>query len=140
MRSIKKCWFPVPLNESTNTCKFESAFNTLQTNLMSQCRTQTTDLLQIIQRQQTSAINLQKQIKSNQENITPIQKHGQEKHVFLLSRRMNENLNSIESSTRSLENNMALSTLNIVEHFSVSHIVNNILKALSITTTSACSL
>ncbi|KAH3715577.1 hypothetical protein DPMN_058288 [Dreissena polymorpha] len=112
--------------------KLASAFNTLQTNLMSQCRTQTDDLLTIIRRQRASAVDLQKQIKSNQEKMTSIQKHGQEKHVFLLSRRMKTDLNGIESSTRALENNKTLSTLNIVEKCSVNEIINNIVKALLI--------
>ncbi|KAH3897750.1 hypothetical protein DPMN_021945 [Dreissena polymorpha] len=117
--------------------KLESAFYTLQTNLMSQCRRQTNDLLTLIQRQLISAIDLKTLIKSNQDKMTSIQKHGQKKHVFLLSRIINKDLSSIENSTRTLENNKTLSTLNVVETGSVDDIVNNIVKVLLIQKDSA---
>ncbi|KAH3706314.1 hypothetical protein DPMN_065699 [Dreissena polymorpha] len=58
--------------------KIDSAFNQLHKKLTAQCKNQTQELNQRIQKQQTKAYFLRDKIKEHQEKLRSVQKHGQE--------------------------------------------------------------
>ncbi|KAH3717775.1 hypothetical protein DPMN_060571 [Dreissena polymorpha] len=112
--------------------KFESAFNTLQNELIVQSEQQTKDLLRKISNQETSAADLCDQVKRDQENMNAIKQHGQEKHIFLLSRKMSGTLKDIETKTQKLERQKTEQKIKVVERSSIDGIVRSISTALEV--------
>ncbi|KAH3706440.1 uncharacterized protein LOC127857127 [Dreissena polymorpha] len=110
--------------------KIDSAFNQLHTQLPAQYNAQAQALNQRIQQQQTTADSLRDKIQEYQEKLRYVKKHGQEKHMFLLCREIDQAMKSVEEDVRTLENNKTTSTIDVREYISIDTIANNIIKSL----------
>ncbi|KAH3701005.1 hypothetical protein DPMN_075988 [Dreissena polymorpha] len=112
--------------------KLDSAFNSLKTAVMSQCEMQTRILLQNIDMRQTTTTNLRDRISTDRDNIDSINRHGNDKHVFLLRREITNDIQDIESRIRKLNQRKAASKIEVVEKTTVDDIVRTITGALRV--------
>ncbi|KAH3700997.1 E3 ubiquitin-protein ligase TRIM33-like [Dreissena polymorpha] len=112
--------------------KLESAFNSLKIAVMSQCEMQTRIPLQNIDMRQTTITNLRDRISTNRDNIDSINRHGNDKHVFLLRREVTNDIQDIESRIRELNQRKAASKIEVVEQTTVDNIVRTITGALRV--------
>ncbi|KAH3706441.1 hypothetical protein DPMN_065827 [Dreissena polymorpha] len=112
----------------------ESVVNFLKTEVISQSEMQNCVLLQNFDTRQTSITYLRDQISTDRDSIDAIKQHGNDRHVFLLRRKITKEIRDIESRTQQLNQSKVASNIEVVEPTPVDNIARTIKGALRVQT------
>ncbi|KAH3717667.1 hypothetical protein DPMN_060462 [Dreissena polymorpha] len=91
-------------------------------------------LLRNFDTRQTTITYLRDQISADRDNIDAIKQHGNDRHAFLLRRKITKEIRDIESRTQQLNQSKVASNIEVVEQTPVDNIVRTIKGALRVQT------
>ncbi|KAH3838712.1 hypothetical protein DPMN_112126 [Dreissena polymorpha] len=114
--------------------KIESAFSTLETQLMDHCKAKVAELLSICKKKQLTVIPLKRKINKYQDNMRNIKEHGNDQHMFLLCHDMNTKMKAIQDESKSLEKK-SMSVICVEQKTCTDKIVDSIQNMIQISLT-----